>query len=642
MESSNYSSNPPIKISKYRRLIYQPWFSILLALLGGLICLLQMFNYSHTQVSVLDEGAYLYKGFLFLRGDYDIYQDYGPWSNHMPLSFLIPGTVQYLFGPGLGAGRNFSILLTMSMLAGLWVIVRRFSGVWWGALAVWIFAFNPAVLKIYSVAVPQSLVICMLVWTLALSLGGRRPLWQLILASVISGLMVMTRINMLPVPPLLVLYILWQFSIKTGLLCGMISLGTILVAHALYWPEILKMWALQLPRSVLPVLDSYRSPVDKTPVWNPDVSIQGRLLSFLHAIRIHFVPIVGVISTLFLWPKKSKWPNSGTFKAVVFLLTLFSSLLLIHFWAALFQDYCVFCLSGYIGYFGTTGLLIGMITIPYWTRSQPLWKQILIAGFILTLTTAAGFSSFEDTAQMLMNFPIPRLVVDFPDISPGFVSIDKILINKFNLEFSTLRRTLPTLFGLFAGILVLLFGFLLNRYQRKKQQKLKTTNTSGTSTAYWSLVVLLIAGIFLAPSVFLGGAGGETECSHDVIASYKEAGEHLTETVPPGSTTFWFGGLSVAPLLNAPDINIYPPQINDGYSYFLKGDAQELYKFGYWTRDLAKNWMREADYILIEERSYDDWRREEIEAGGYEELEATPLQVQCRENSWIHVFKRIP
>ena len=269
-ESSNTNSHNLIS-----RITHNKYSAVVVALLGAVLALIQLYIYSRTQVSVLDEGAYLYKGFLFLHGDYSLYQDFGPWSNHMPLSFLVPGFVQYILGPGIDIGRNFSILLTMLMLLGVWVIARRFSGDWWAALAVWIFALNPAVLKIYSIAVPQSQIVFMLVWTLVLVLGKDRPLWQLFLGSFISGLMVMTRLNMLPVVTLLVLYILWQYGLKQGLISGLVSLVTILLGHALFWPEILKMWALQLPRSILPALDPYRSPADKTPIWDPEVSIRG-------------------------------------------------------------------------------------------------------------------------------------------------------------------------------------------------------------------------------------------------------------------------------------------------------------------------------------------------------------------------------
>ena len=83
----------------------------ILALSGGIAYSIQSWIYTHTLPSVLDEGNYLYKGYLFVSGEYQPYQDYGVWTNHMPLSFLIPGWVQVWFGPGLRTGRYFAVFL---------------------------------------------------------------------------------------------------------------------------------------------------------------------------------------------------------------------------------------------------------------------------------------------------------------------------------------------------------------------------------------------------------------------------------------------------------------------------------------------------------------------------------------------------
>ena len=56
----------------------------------------------HTLASdVLDEGLYFEKGYLFAQGKYEPFEDYGPLTNHMPLSFMIPGWAQNIFGAGL-------------------------------------------------------------------------------------------------------------------------------------------------------------------------------------------------------------------------------------------------------------------------------------------------------------------------------------------------------------------------------------------------------------------------------------------------------------------------------------------------------------------------------------------------------------
>lgn len=97
---------------RWKTSIGKPWYANLLSLLGGLVYLIQSWMYAKMQTSLLDEGAYLYKGYLFAIGKYWPYQEYGPWTNHMPLSFLIPGYVQTVFGPGLRTGRYLAVFLT--------------------------------------------------------------------------------------------------------------------------------------------------------------------------------------------------------------------------------------------------------------------------------------------------------------------------------------------------------------------------------------------------------------------------------------------------------------------------------------------------------------------------------------------------
>ena len=87
------------------------WVAEALAIMGGILYAAQSWAYARTQLSILDEGAYLLKGYLFATGKYTPFQEYGPWSNHMPFSFLIPGYAQVIFGPGLRTGRYFAIAL---------------------------------------------------------------------------------------------------------------------------------------------------------------------------------------------------------------------------------------------------------------------------------------------------------------------------------------------------------------------------------------------------------------------------------------------------------------------------------------------------------------------------------------------------
>lgn len=108
-----------------------------LALGGAIVYFLQSLRYAFTLLSVEDEGGYLLKGYWYVTGQYIPFQDYGPFTNHMPLAFLIPGYIQQWFGTGLRSGRFFAVFLGLLFLVGLWLLVRRLAGHWWAAAAVW-------------------------------------------------------------------------------------------------------------------------------------------------------------------------------------------------------------------------------------------------------------------------------------------------------------------------------------------------------------------------------------------------------------------------------------------------------------------------------------------------------------------------
>lgn len=92
----------------------------------------------------------------------------------------------------------------MLNLLGLFIVSRRLGTNWLAAGAVWVMAINPAISKMYSMAVSEGLVACILIWIMVLTLGGKRPIWQIVIGSMLAGLLVMIRINMAPLLPLLV------------------------------------------------------------------------------------------------------------------------------------------------------------------------------------------------------------------------------------------------------------------------------------------------------------------------------------------------------------------------------------------------------------------------------------------------------
>ena len=624
---------------RWKNIIYNHRFANLVSVVGGIVYLVQSWLYAKTQASLLDEGAYLYKGFLFSIGRYWPYQDYGPWTNHMPLSFLIPGYTQLFFGPGLRTGRYLSILFGLLTILGLWIVIRRLGGYWWAALAVWAVALNPAVIKLYSLANTQSLIACMLVWVLVLTVGGDRPLWQLFVGSGLAGVMLVTRVNLFPVLILLVLYIYWEYGWRVGLLSTLSGLIPVVIVHAIYWPGIIKIWAHWIPRGLTPFLDPWRYPAEAIPSWNPSPNLSTRMLSFFQGFRFHFVALFGALIALLLWRGAQKRESNRQFRTIIFIGSLFGLLIILHIWASLGKNYCVFCYPVYLSFFISLGFILTAVAFVYWDQTLAIWRQVLIGVIILILAAGIGYGAspeIGDNLMPLLSISVPR--VRAMQLLPGSVELGGLIQNYFRLTAEqyeqVMRAILPSVIGLLIGVLVILSSVLIYQWRTRRDRH------SGVSWGVIALVLLLVIGYIFAPTVVFAGGYNTYDCGGDVIRGYESAGKHLRAVIPANSLVYWEGGNSVIPMLYLEDVEIFPAQINGDYSFRLGGASEELEKFGFWSEELALQWAEEADYILIEERFYTGWLKELVESDNYDELEPTEPILSCRRNSAIHIFRK--
>lgn len=612
-----------------------PIVAELVALLAGIAYLLQTWAYAHTRQSILDEGAYLLKGYTFATGQYQLYQDYGYWSNHMPLSFYIPGYVQVLFGPGLRTGRYLAIVLGLLGLLGVWFLFRRLGGSWWAAAAVWVIAINVAMIKMYSVMVTQVLVACLLTWMLVFGLGKSRRMWEIALAAALAGVALMTRINTLPILPLFILYVFWQHGWKAGLTAALTGGAIVVAGHALFWPGILRMWAYWMPEALTPFLSAWRPPPGSAPLWEPSIDLLGRLASLFMSFRVNFVALVGAISAWLLWPKRREWKQKSDWISAIFLSLVFLSLLLVHMWATLGKSYCVYCLPGYVTFFEITGLSLLVISLPSWRLQLPIWVQAVILIGILLISAGIGYGAFEELGNLLMNLEIPRILFGLGS-STEPVRLGEFLKTVYQFQNRELRRLLPALAGLGVGLAICLVAFFLYRWINRRRAEKRFSYGAVAQVSF------LLAGLLLTPSLPLSGGYRFYECSGDVITSYEAAGEQLKSLIPSGAQVYWNGGLSAVPLLYLSGVKIYPPQVNGNYSFNLGTNSAELERYGFWNQELANQWVHEADYLLIQQRFYKDWLKEIVTRGTYQELPATNLTEACRPDSAIRIFRRIP
>lgn len=589
----------------------------------------QLWHHAHNQVSVLDEGLYLYKGWLFSTGKYIPFQAYGPWTNQMPLAFLIPGWVEQLFGTGLQTGRMLAVALGMLMLPGLWLTARRLGGRWTAMLIMVLAAVNPAAIRMISTATSQGLIACILIWTMWFSLGADRKSWQLAIGGMLAGCIVMIRINLLPLLPLLLFYILWMHGWKKACwsLAGMLVIFAGL--HVYYWPNILQIWAKWLP---LGFLRPWFAP--KTiPTWKPDNPFAFRLASFFMAYRYHFAALAGSMVAWVLWPGKEKMV-AEKYKTAIFLTVLLVVLILLHAWAALGNEYCVFCFPTYSAFYAGLGLLLVSATIPSWNLNPPTWRKWL--GSLLFVTLLAGMAySAEQAFEIMFGELAYKRLLSLPLPGMNGAQIWQVLANKFQLEYKSiydtvhvvLPITLSVLIGVMIIILPVLVSFILNGWQKNFR----------TSWGTGMLSLFIVVGL-AAPLPAIAGDYKSYDCSENVIPSYETAGKQISKYIPAGAKVYW-AGYSPVTLLYLPQAEIYPSQLHGRYSYRISTDDNALLKYGWWNEHLAGLWLSEADYVLADQRNLgkDDFLYERLDQ--YELVVQTSAQ-NCQSDSALFLYRR--
>jgi hypothetical protein len=620
--------------------LFQKWGDKVFIMAACVLYLIQAVHFAFTQRSIIDEGLYLYKGFLFARQIYFPFQDNGVWTQKAPLSYLFYGWIQLLFGPGLRTGRFFSIFIGAIALIGLWFVACRIAGRWWGTVCVWIMVLNPVTVRYFSTAMSQSLVVGLLVWILFFTLGEERPRWQIAVGGVLTGIMVMTRQNMAPVLFILLAYIFWQHGWKNAAVLTGACIIPLLIISAAYWPDVLKMWALYLPARLTPFLDPWRPPVLPPGLNRPDIS--AIVQSLLDGFRFHFVALTGGFFALILWPARKYWRDSNQYRISVFLATAFVVLLGIHAWAGLgntaINNNNVFTFSPYLAFFDLLGILVFITvfqTLKY--RPIPLAKRGLVIVFLLLLSAGIGRGDFEVIGDRLATISFPRVRDFFTTFKllPGTAYLWQILYNKYGIEYNTSRMLLPTVGISLVGLLIILLGWVFWLALRRR-------NPSLYSFASFIAIGFLIIGALFSPSVLLGGGFQEWSCKENTLTAFEESGRYLAEVIPTGSQVYWSGGNAAAVLSYLPGIRIFPQQLDGPYNYYQTGSSDELARYGYWNGILAQRWQEEANVFLFQEKDYVELWKSYVNTDAFNEPPRFTQALNCAPDTYLRVFIRKP
>jgi hypothetical protein len=562
----------------------------IITILGAAIYIAKSIYFAHSVVSIGDEGAYLYKGLVFARGEFAPFEEYGYWTNKAPLAFLIPGYAQDLFGAGLREARYVALAVSFLMLGGIWVAAMRLGGPGWGAAAVWVYALSDANTSIYSQALSQGLVACMLAWMLVFVLGENRPRWQIFLGSILAVLIVMTRQNMIVLLPLSILYIFWNHGRSAGwsalITSGIFFLGF----HALYWPNILQLWAPWLPDSLTPFLNDFRPfAAFGYDAW--DVENFSRIQSVATGIQHHFFILCGFACALVLFPGRGAWKNQTNFKTAIFLGAAFTALVLMHTWASLFNQFCIQCFSPYQMFYTVAGFLFIVIVFSNGAAFSTLRTAVLV---IILLSFASGFGLYYFQrlgTWALTAIQFPRVNRLFSEGELAWATLGDILTFIVNVPLDGQKRIGAALTGFLVGLLLLIVFWMIRRFGRSQSWIHGHASLS-------ALNLFLILGVILPPA--LNTQIYSMPCSMRFLSYYEAAGRSLSEAIPPGSLVYWKGsGRHVALMLYVEDIRLFPPQITAGAGYVRAGDPDRLLRFGLFNDEMDLQWRESADFFII-------------------------------------------
>lgn len=557
-----------------------------ITLMGVILYIGRSLYFANSAPSIGDEGAYLFKGLMFARGEYRPFQDYGFWTNKAPLAFLIPGYVQYWFGAGLRTARYFAVLVSALTLLGVWITANRLMGRHWAALAVWVFALSDAHIATYSQAISQGLVACLMSWMFVFTLGKDRPLWQLALGSLLSVFVVMTRQNMIAVPPILILYIFWQYGLKAGWLALTTGFLSLIAFLAIYWPGILQLWVAWLPPAQTPFLDDFRIVGTSTGAFQgADTLAQWQ--AFAIGIKDHFFVLCGFVCGVILWTRKELWKNSVQYKSAIFLGVLFFLLFLMHMWGSLFNNFCALCFTSYQMFFSMTGLLFVLVVFSNGV-SDSKYRFPLLATILVLFCAIVGLNYYAAWSDRLLDFiylPRARALLSSGEID--FASLREALTYSLHMAPDVQKRVAAALGGAFVGGGALAFAWAFHRQALAG----KYARNLAVVSAF------MIAGMVLP--VFDNYRRAPTECSVNFLTYYEQAGKSLAEITPPNSLVYWKGsGRQLALLLYIDDLRYFPPQISAGAGHLI-GESEHLLKFGLYNDELDLQWKEAADLYFI-------------------------------------------
>ncbi|HEY59911.1 MAG TPA: glycosyltransferase family 39 protein [Anaerolineae bacterium] len=628
-----------IKFDSAKRQKFISLIPYILSILAIIAYVILAVRFAHITLPVMDEGTYLIKGKWFLDGTYHPFQEYGPVTNKPPLSFFTLGLSQVFFSPGLRSGRYFVIFLSLVLLLGQWLTVRRLAGPYWAAASVSLFAISPAWIIYYSRATTQVITALCIAWCLFFILGDDRKCWQLCVGAALASLSAMVRQNMLPFFALAMLYLLWQNGLKKGILCVAVGSAVFITCNALYWPEMYAtIWQPLMPGFINELVNSVSNGSIASgdlglPFLNKEYQWIYEAQVFFDGVRFFFVPFIFSVTTFLTIPLKDFLLNKKNRKSAFLALT-FTVLTALHFLAALNENNFMYSFPAYFSFYLPVGITLIPIAASTILKQRGTLKTLALALFTLIVSTGIGLSLYRDISAAIMELRVPS--ISERTLFHGKYELWDVLLNRFGIDIPTQEFLLPAAAGLLAGVLLLILSALAWAILRKHRPKFSYL------AILWASIMFI--GVVLSPTPIMAGKGSIQTCpDSDVIARLESVAARLETQIAPGSLVYWEGIIPL-PLLYIPDVRLFPAQLNMEFYFRVGGDADFLERKGYWNQALAERWIDQADYLLLSEKVVQQ-RSDHLNIqyhAKFEQLASTASINPCDDTALITIFKRLP
>ena len=589
--------------------------------------LVRSVNGAITLPSIMDEGSYAIKGLLFTTGKYIPYQPYGPWTNKMPLAFMIPGWIQQLFGRGIAVIRFSSFALQVIVIILLFFLGNRLKKPYGGILAVSLFVINPALQNFYSLGNSQVVSIFLLTLSLIFSIGGKRTLTELVAGDIFAAILVLTRENLAPYLIFLNLFFIWKYGLKKSAVPILAGISVFIVGHWAFWPGILKVWAKWVPDEISRFLDPYRYFGGGRLMWDVTggtISPFALLSSLVQGISSNYISLLSLIGLPFLFGNWKKIKEKGNYKEFVFLFITLVVLDIAHSMIITkYEASCVYCLSSYLAFYLPMGILLFVLSLELVEDGVSRWKAAAFS-LVSYIFYLGYWFNYRQSLESMLYTKLPSATSE-----SGFQAIFVTIQQIFQISSNDLKIYFPLFVGTILFVLVLL---LLSAYFSQK-------NIGVNRPAHlFPTLIVIIVGLTLITDVLVNVDFQNTYCEGNVIAAHKKVDTELKKIFPIGSKIFWLGE-STTPFLTL-DVEIFPQQINDGFAYKVGSKDDLAERHGFWNENLAKKWSKEADFLMIEERYLTNPIFENVDLASFNKIAYTSRLEPCVSSSRYLIFQK--